>query len=289
MCIQIKTIFRCNCPHQNTLLCPHHLYVRKTQEQIDNEGQYADNGFQLRLESALQARKDWTPLSPNGGEDLPYPKWEHCSVYKARHQTEVGEVKSGKELTCANWIQNQESFSKLVRGLCAECVDGHGVQKPAPVKRRFIEEIEVDVQDADTANIVSSEIRPSTPNANSNKGRRISQQTPLRKILSQAKQKVIRHNLGSPGDGDSASRASTPILTAGATSGSQGAPDHSLKANSDSTMKEKGKQLPDVFARLLLGTGSTTKGRGGGADSGPNTPTKRPVSRQTKGVGRGGK
>ncbi|KAM7192065.1 hypothetical protein V8F20_009041 [Naviculisporaceae sp. PSN 640] len=298
MCIQIKTIFRCNCPHQNTQLCPHHIYIRETQDQIDKttERKYADNGFQLRPKSALQAHKDWTPLRQDDELVAAYAKWEHCSVYKARNQTEPGDIKSGKESSCANWIQNQESFSRLVRGLCPECIDGHGVPKPkpSPIRGRFIENIgvdtEVDAKTSVTVKVVKTEngneTRPSTPTNLKGKRLSLSQQSPLRKILSQARQKVIRRSLGAAsGECDSDSRASTPVSTVG------GSPDQNLRRSSASPGKEKckGKELPDVFGRLLLGTGSVPKRDR--ANSGAKSPSsvKRPVSRQTRGTVKGGK
>jgi len=122
MCLKVNTIFRCNCPLQNSTCCPHHVYVRKSQTEI-NQGEKYVNGFHTRLESALQGRKDWTPLQ------TPKQQWEHCAKYKAanRETTNTGraKVRPGKERTCKNTLQTPETFSKLVLGLCDECKEGH--------------------------------------------------------------------------------------------------------------------------------------------------------------------
>ncbi|KAK4209018.1 hypothetical protein QBC37DRAFT_267412, partial [Rhypophila decipiens] len=138
MCVQIKTIFRCSCPYQNEPICPHHIYIRSSQAEIDCELEEtldADDGFQLRLASALQAHRDWTPLPQDG--DWPYPRWDHCSVYKSKYRGVAADPKEkgkgkehvleGKEYKCPNWVRTEETVSRLVRDLCFLCEESHGV------------------------------------------------------------------------------------------------------------------------------------------------------------------
>ncbi|KAL0473327.1 hypothetical protein QR685DRAFT_434975 [Neurospora intermedia] len=113
MCIRVLTIFKCACPHRNTLVCPHHIHVREpssstadlqtlsshpvtiitptsssppsespaenTTTTSSTDDDDFQKGFTPRLPSALQGHKNWTPLP--GKENQ---RWEHCPGYLAK-------------------------------------------------------------------------------------------------------------------------------------------------------------------------------------------------------------
>ncbi|KAK3340622.1 hypothetical protein B0H65DRAFT_578438 [Neurospora tetraspora] len=171
MCIRVLTIFKCACPHRNTLVCPHHIHVREPSSTANlssqpsppnpskpdttsssppsaespetnntTDGDMDDDfqkGFTPRLPSALQGHKAWTPLP--GKENQ---RWEHCPGYLAKCRalavasagSKTGEVIVGKETQCAEYKATEPKFRRrweVKAGLCEECRGMHGMDGPS--------------------------------------------------------------------------------------------------------------------------------------------------------------
>ncbi|KAK0708853.1 hypothetical protein B0T21DRAFT_416242 [Apiosordaria backusii] len=130
MCIRILTLALCICPHRDTpSLCPHAANLRLSPSEILDEP-FTPQGWTTRLPTVLQGHIDW-----KFSEDQ--TQWEHCPAYKARNRfpSDQGgngnKIVSGREDSCP---QTQELAGKLegqwtrvVRRLCEECQNGHGV------------------------------------------------------------------------------------------------------------------------------------------------------------------
>ncbi|KAK4200945.1 hypothetical protein QBC40DRAFT_325558 [Triangularia verruculosa] len=130
MCIRVLTLTLCICPHRDDpSLCAHAVNLRLSPSEISQEP-FTDQGWATRLPTVLQGHADWK-LSDD------QTQWEHCPAYKARnrcpsdHGGNNNKVIAGKEHLCSETQElagrSESQWTRVVRRLCEECEDGHGL------------------------------------------------------------------------------------------------------------------------------------------------------------------
>ncbi|KAK0672413.1 hypothetical protein QBC41DRAFT_334393 [Cercophora samala] len=130
MCVKVLTLTLCICPYRDDpSLCPHASNIRLLPSDILEEP-FTAQGWTTRLPTVLQGHVDW-----KFPEDQ--TQWEHCPLYKTRnrHSSDLGgnssKILAGREDSCpetqelAGRLEGQ--WTRVVRRLCEECEDGHGL------------------------------------------------------------------------------------------------------------------------------------------------------------------